>query len=208
MVDAHSGPALSTRPIEIVFLVDVSGSMLADAKIQSLNAALEEALPFLRRAAAEVAGIQSFVRVVAFGSTARWVVEQPVLLEDFWWDELEAEPQALTELGAAIDLVCTSLSDDHRALPPALILVTDGMPTDTVSPSFRSAIDRLDAHPVGRRSSRVAVGIGADASAEALDGFVRATNGEVLHSHDSQHLANLIGSASFSVFTRASGLAN
>jgi len=202
-----AGPQLRSRSVDVVFLIDVSGSMLADAKIQSLNAALEEALPFLRRAAAEVAGVESFVRVVTFGSTAAWTVDRPVPLEEFWWDELAAEPRGLTELGAAIDLVRTSLSDDRRALPPALILVTDGMPTDTVAPSFDEAIAQLDAHPVGRSSSRVAIGIGQDASVAALETFVAATRGEVLRAHDVQHLANVIGAASFSVMTQASELA-
>lgn len=201
------GPTLRSHAVDVVFLIDVSGSMLADAKIQSLNAALEEALPFLRRAAGDLAGIEPSIRVVTFGSSATWAVDAPVLLEEFWWDELAAEAGGLTELGAAIQLVRSSLSGRGNSLPPALILVTDGMPTDTVRPTFGEALSHLDGDPVGRRTSRVAVGIGPDASTEVLEAFVAASHGDVLRAHDAQHLANLIGVAGFSVMNSASEVA-
>lgn len=199
----HLGPALHSKAIDLVFIVDVSGSMASDAKIQSLNAALEEALPFLREAAAEAVGVEPKARVLTFGSTARWAVER-VDLDDFWWPDLRAEPQGLTELGAAIGLLEVVLTGEQHQLPPAVVLLTDGMPTNTIEPTFEEALARLDAHPIGRATQRVGVAIGSDASEETLHSFVAATRGEVMDARRPDQLTGVIRLAGTSVLRSAS----
>mgnify|MGYP003520226997 CR=1 FL=1 len=63
-----------------------------------------------------------------------------------------------TDLGAALRLLREALGPsrmEERALPPALVLVSDGMPTD----DFRHELDLLLTEPWGARSVRAAVGI-------------------------------------------------
>ena len=184
-------PAIEGKPRELVFVVDVSGSMATDAKIQSLNAALEEGLPSLRQTADGAVGVETLVRVLTFGTSVEWVVPEPVSLRDFWWRPLEAEPEGLTELGAALDTLTRAL-DDQQGLLPAIILVTDGMPTDTVEPSFEDALAALDSHPIGRAATRVAVAVGPDADHRSLQAFVAGTGGDVVDARSPEQLSEIV----------------
>ncbi len=110
-------PAFARRRVEMCFLIDVSGSMATDGKIQSLNTAIEEALPFFRRTAEESVGIEPFVRVLTFGSGVAW--NGPARpLEEYWWHPVDAEPNGLTELGPAIALFVAALDANNRLRHP------------------------------------------------------------------------------------------
>lgn len=202
------GLSIQEKVMHLIFLIDTSGSMAANAKIQSLNAALEEVMPALRHEAAELVGIDPHVRVVAFSSQPRWVQEAPQPLENFWWQDIAADARGLTELGLALDFVRRSLDQHEHGLPPAIVLLTDGMPTDTFGPTFLEGLQRLDAHPVGRVSTRAAIAIGSDADIESLESFVAAANGEVVAAVDPQELTAMLRAAGSSVLRRASELAS
>ena len=55
-----------------------------------------------------------------------------------------------------------------RALPPAIVLISDGMPTD----DHAEALAELLELPWGARSVRLAVGIGRDADHDMLVDFM------------------------------------
>lgn len=202
-MEQPEGPAFARRKVEMCFLIDVSGSMATDGKIQSLNTAVEEALPFFRRTAEESVGIDPFVRVLTFGSEVAW--QGPAApLADYWWHPVEAQRNGLTELGPAIALFIAALDTEQPVAPPPIILLTDGMPTDIGAPSFDEALADLDAHPIGRSCARVAVGIGRDADQETLNAFVATAGGQVLSAQDPQRLAAQIRIAGSSVMRSAS----
>src|SRR5690606_21112104 len=83
------GGALARRPLHFFWLVDCSGSM-AGEKIQQLNFAIKEALPEMQKVAAENPNAQVFVRALSFASGARWQVAQPTPVENFHWQDLQA----------------------------------------------------------------------------------------------------------------------
>ena len=125
-------------------------------------------------------------------------------IDRFWWRGLSSQVGGLSEMGAALDLVVQSFADDSHVLPPALILLTDGMPTDTIAPSFAEALERLDRHPIGRVTSRAGVAIGPDAELVALDAFVAATDGIVVTGQRADQLADMIGEAGSTVLRSSS----
>ena len=47
------GGAMASRPLHFIWMVDCSGSMAADGKVQSLNSAIREALPHMADVARE-----------------------------------------------------------------------------------------------------------------------------------------------------------
>jgi len=47
------GGEMTTRPLHFIWIVDCSGSMGVDGKIQSLNTAIREAIPHMQRVANE-----------------------------------------------------------------------------------------------------------------------------------------------------------
>jgi uncharacterized protein YegL len=169
------GGAMAQRPLHFFFVLDVSGSMGADGKIQALNHAIREALPHVREAAEANPGVQVFVRALAFANAATWVVADPLPISEFRWADIDAEPRGLTELGLALRLLAVQmrkLAEDARGFAPAIVLVSDGMPTDTVEPSFRRGMAELLAEPWGAKASRLAVAIGRDADRGILKEFI------------------------------------
>ena len=127
------GGALASRPLDFILIVDVFGSMDAGCKIEALNMAIREALPHMRRLADENLNAEVLVRVLAFSSGARWVVAEPTPIADFTWTDLSA--QGVTDMGKALRMVAEQLRVPpmaNRALPPVLVLVSDGQATDDV----------------------------------------------------------------------------
>ena len=119
------------RDLHFLLLADCSGSMANDGRIQALNVAIKEALPHLRAAAAENPHARLLFRAVAFSSGARWHIETPTPIEEVRWQDLTAG--GYTDLGEALRLVVGAFSDPRMAahiLPPAIVLISDGRPTD------------------------------------------------------------------------------
>ncbi|WP_028050070.1 VWA domain-containing protein [Cellulomonas sp. URHD0024] len=163
------GAALARRPLHFVLLVDCSGSMAADGKMQALNNAVREALPHLVDVAGANPHAEMLVRAIAFSSGARWHVAEPTPVDELAWPDVTSG--GYTDLGAAIDLLRSALTVppmQSRALPPAIVLISDGMPTDEYERSLGALLDE----PWGARSVRMAVGIGRDCDHEMLMRFM------------------------------------
>ena len=163
------GGPLANRPMHFIWLVDCSGSMGYEGKIQALNNAVREAIPRMVDAAASQPQARVLVRVVSFSDGARWVLDEPTPVESFTWTDLTAG--GTTDLGAAMRMVAAELAVPpmtDRALPPVLVLISDGQPTD----DFQDGLDTLLAGSWGQKAIRVAIAIGRDADEEVLRRFI------------------------------------
>jgi uncharacterized protein YegL len=182
------GGELATRPLHFIWIADCSGSMSADGKIQALNTAIREAIPHMQKVAEENPNAQVLVRALKFSNGASWHIEQPTLITDFWWEDLSAG--GVTDMGKALAMVgdemrIPPMSD--RALPPVLVLISDGIPTD----DYATGIKALTDQPWGKKAVRVAIAIGEDADLQVLEEFIgnpeiaplRANNPETLVSY-------------------------
>lgn len=161
------GGALATRPLHFIWIADCSSSM-SGSKIQALNFAIRDAIPHMQRVAAENVNAQVFVRAIAFGSRAAWHVADPTPAETFQWFDLE--PNGMTAMGAALTLLAEALDIEKmgtRALPPVLVLVTDGQPTD----DFQAGLRKLMHQGWAKKAVRLAIAIGEDAQYEPLVAF-------------------------------------
>ena len=168
-MDKRPGGGLAGRPLHFIWIADCSGSMQADGKIQALNHAIREAIPHLRDMTARNPHAQVLVRALAFSSGIRWHVPEPVPVDRLTWPDLHA--YGYTELGAALTEVASVLRSppmEPRSLPPALVLVSDGEPTD----DYLAGIQALDAEPWGAKAVRLAIGIGRDADLDVLQRFI------------------------------------
>lgn len=163
------GVALARRPLHFIVLADCSGSMGSDGKMQALNVAVREMLPHLVDVAQQNPHADVLLRTIAFSSGARWHMPTPTPVGEVRWADLE--PGGYTDLGAALDLLVEELRTPpmpQRALPPAVLLISDGMPTD----DWEAALARLLAEPWGERSVRTAVGLGRDVDHGVLRAFI------------------------------------
>lgn len=168
-MDKRPGGGLAGRPLHFILIADCSGSMLADGKIQALNNAVRETLPHLRDLAARNPHAQILVRALAFSSGVRWHVGEPTPVERLAWSDLHAYGH--TDLGAALAEVASVLRSppmEPRSLPPALVLVSDGEPTD----DYLAGLRALMGTPWGAKAVRLAVGIGRDADLDVLERFI------------------------------------
>jgi uncharacterized protein YegL len=168
------GGGVARRPLHFIVMGDCSGSMKGE-KMQALNYALRAMLPHLVAWEREQVQAQLLMRILSFATTPRWHVAEPLpvaVLNDHWQD-LQYVYQGRTNMGPAFEAVAEVLGPqrlESRALRPAILLVTDGLPTDPPG-SFERGLNTLTSFPAGRSSLRLAVAIGRDANSEPLDRF-------------------------------------
>ena len=160
---------LANRPLHFIYLCDCSGSMAAQGKMQSLNQAIRQSLPGMGRVARDNPEARVLVRALAFADQASWHIAEPTPVDRLVWRDLEAG--GITAMGEALDLVAGQLCSppmEERALPPVLVLISDGQPTD----DFEAGLARLMRQPWAQKAVRLAIALGHDADLEVLQQFI------------------------------------
>lgn len=161
------GGELASRPLHFFWIVDCSGSMYGE-KIGTVNHAIQSIIPEMVDAASNNPNAQLMIRTLRFATGASWVTSSPIPVEDFAWDDLEAG--GVTDLGQAFELLSAQLTIppmSDRALPPVLVLLSDGQPTD----NYKQSLDKLLHLPWGKKAVRIAISIGQDADDTVLTEF-------------------------------------
>lgn len=167
-MSARPGGKLANRPLNFFWITDCSGSMNADGKMVQLNQAIKEAIPHMQEAARENPNARVLVRALRFASGASWCTPEPIPVTSFKWHDLHAD--GVTDLGHALQLLAEQLDIQHigeRALPPVIVLVSDGQPTDDWRTGFNEVLNK----PWGKKSVRLAISIGRDADLQVLEEF-------------------------------------
>src|SRR5438874_1410085 len=94
-------------------------------------------------------------------------------------------------MGKALTLVADQLKMPpmtERALPPVLVLISDGQPTD----DFQSGLTALMRQPWGIKAVRIAIAIGEDADLSVLEAFVGNRELKPLQAHNAEVLVQYI----------------
>jgi uncharacterized protein YegL len=195
------GGALSSRPLHFIWIADCSGSMGQRGKIQALNNAIREAIPHMVQVANENPNAQVLVRAVKFSNGSQWHVARATPMDQFRWEDLEAD--GVTDMGKALQLVAEQLDVSvmpTRALPPVLVLISDGKPTDDFSAGLRVLMDQ----PWGKKAVRIAIAIGDDADKATLQRFIGHPELEPLQANNAESLVRYIKWVSTAVLQSAS----
>ena len=190
------GGQYAGRPLHFIWLLDCSGSMAEGGKIQALNNAIREVVPAMRSAAEGNPEVQFYVRAIKFSSGASWHVADALELSQFKWVDLQADGE--TDMGQAFALAAEelrSLPTDARLLPPVLVLVSDGKPTD----DWKGALQALLDVPWGKRAVKQAIAIGQDADFDTLQKFIDNRERQVLRADSAEQLVKWIKWVSTSV---------
>jgi uncharacterized protein YegL len=199
------GGELATRPLHFIWIADCSGSMKTDGKIEALNTAIREAIPHMQKVASENPNAQVLVRAIKFSSGAQWHISQPTPVEDFKWVDLKAD--GVTDMGKALSMVAEQLKIPpmtDRALPPVLVLISDGQPTD----SFEKGLAALMDQAWGKKAVRIAIAIGSDADHDVLQKFIGHVEIKPLQANNPESLVNYIMWVSTAVLKSASAPAS
>lgn len=161
------GGEIANRPLHFIWIVDCSGSMDGD-KIGTVNHAIQEIIPEMRKEAEGNPNAQVLMRALKFSGGASWITSAPEKLDNFTWTDLEADE--VTNMGEAFKLLAAQLTIPpmpERALPPVLVLLSDGAPTD----NYQEPLQRLLDLPWGKKAVKIAISIGKDADDDMLYEF-------------------------------------
>jgi len=195
------GGEMAAKPLHFIWIADCSDSMGVHGKIQALNTAIREAIPHMRRVAKDNPNAQVLVRAVRFSDGAYWHIAQPVPVEQFEWVDLQAK--GVTDMGKALELVAEQLKMPpmpERGLPPVLVLISDGLPTDDFAAGLNALLDL----PWGKKAVRIAIAIGEDANLEVLQRFINNSELKPLRANNPEALTTHIRWASTAVLKSAS----
>ncbi|MCS6915426.1 MAG: VWA domain-containing protein [Myxococcales bacterium] len=191
----------TSRPLPVILLADISGSMGSDGKINALNTAVQEMLSAF--AEEDTGRAEIHVAIVTFGGSASLHIPlQPA--RQVRWTPMQANGG--TPLGAALNLV-TDLIEDREKVPsrayrPSIVLVSDGMPTD----EWREPLARLLSAERAKKAQRFALGIGADADHNVLQEFLADPEARVLQAHEAREIRKFFRWVTMSVTSRSRSL--
>jgi uncharacterized protein YegL len=211
------GGGIARRPLHVVILADCSGSMTGE-KIQALNFAIAQMIQQLSAWEEEQERAEVLVRAIAFATEPRWHIYQPTPVVGMRWSALTVVPAGRTNMAPAFQLAASALAKDQmprRAFNPALLLITDGMPTDP-QPDFDAGLAAIMSQRAGRDAMRMAVAIGRDARSEALTRFIADPRVPILVAGQADQIAEKLrlvtlavtGVRSFAEETRERSLAD
>jgi uncharacterized protein YegL len=162
------------RPLPVVLMLDTSGSMRADGKVEALSAGLADLVETLRDEDDGTGAIH--IAIVTFGGDAAQV-EVPLSRVAEVGDVPPLLAAGRTPMGGALDLVTSMLEDrdviPSRAYRPTIALLSDGIPTDDWEPPM----ERLLNSERASKATRMALGIGADADRDCLIRFAGSVDG-------------------------------
>jgi uncharacterized protein YegL len=199
--NASEFTASKAKPLPVVLLLDTSGSMYGD-KIRSLNDAVRKMLGTFRKE--ESQANQFLVSIITFGGTAS-LAYSPAPASELAYASLGADGG--TPLGAAIG-VAKSLIEDReqtpsRAYRPLVVLVSDGVPTD----SWESELDYFIQDGRSAKCDRMALGIGHEAyggpGRTTLERFIAGTGHQVFEANDAGEIHNFFRFVTMSVVSRS-----
>ena len=188
------------RPLPVIVLADVSGSMAEDNKIESLNVALREMVSSFAKESRLRAEIQ--VGLITFGGRAA-EEHLPLVAAHAVTAMKPLVAQGPTPMGKAFDLARRLLEDKERipsrAYRPVLVLVSDGAPTD----DWEQPLKALCSSERGSKASRLAMAIGADADREMLAQFPNGLEAALFEAHQARDIVRFFRAVTMSVASRS-----
>lgn len=159
----------AARPLHFIWILDCSGSMKANGKVEALNTAIREALPAIQAEARKNPEAQVLMRAVRFSRGAQWHIAVPTPVDEVRWEDVTAD--AHTDMGKALAMVAEEMKVPPmkaRSMPPVLVLISDGQPTDDFSVGLKKLLDQ----DWGRAAVRMAIAVGQDADLGVLQRFI------------------------------------
>lgn len=180
------------RQMNLFYLIDCSSSMRGN-KIESIN----QVMPDIMRTIADIDesnkdNAQIKVACLEFSTGCQWKYPQPVLANDFKWQDIQAG--GVTDLGAAFKELRahmsrnSDLASDTGHYAPAVILLSDGRPTD----AWKNALKDLQSNKWFQVATKVAIAVGDDADKTVLNEFADNKDELVITVHNLNALKSVI----------------
>ena len=177
---------VQTRILPVVLILDTSGSMREDDKIDVLNESVLEMINELNEVDAGHGYIT--LTLITFGGENAKVIQRNTPVASITFTPLKAGGQ--TPMGDAFLLASELIENQEeissKAYRPTIALVSDGLPV----PSLTDELDSLLRGKRGSKSSRFVIAIGADADQEMLAKF--SSTGDVRVASEAAEIRNFL----------------
>ncbi|SAK99778.1 von Willebrand factor type A domain protein [Caballeronia calidae] len=188
------------RPLPVIVLADVSGSMSEDGKIEALNQALQDMIKAFAAEPRMRAEIQ--VGLITFGGS-RADVHLPLAPAHRISSVETLRADGRTPMGAAFNEARLLIENrdliPSRAYRPVLVLVSDGQPTDDWEPAF----DALCRAERAQKATRFAMAIGADSDTNMLKRFANDVESPLFEAHEAHDIPRFFRAVTMSVTARS-----
>ena len=187
------------RPLPVIILADTSGSMSVEGKIEALNASIKDMVATFAQEGRQQAEIQ--VMLVTFGGQQA-AIHVPLTPAHEIANIQPMVASGPTPMGGAFELVTQLLEDKEkipsRAYRPALVLLSDGHPTDDWTQGFQALCNSERA----QRATRFAMAIGSDANESMLKDFVNDAEAPVFKADQARDIHRFFKAVTMSVTAR------
>lgn len=166
------------KRLDIIFIVDVSGSMRGHGRIEAVNSAFTQMIPALQQIQQDsMSEFELKIAIMTFDQTARWIVS-PTPIMEYNHEELQCS-EWVTYFSRAFRTLGEQLTRKEymahagKLAQPYIMLLTDGEPTP--DDDYQPELGALLENGWFRVSQRFAVLIGKDAinSQQARDAVAK-----------------------------------
>ena len=194
--DPSKFTAAKAKPLPVILLLDVSGSMGGE-KIRNLNDAVRDMLEVFRDT--ENSETEIWVAIITFGDQVK-LHQKLVSAGQIQWEDLSAAGS--TPLGVALQMAKAMIEDKvivpSRAYRPTVVLVSDGQPTDDWENPLKGFISD------GRsgKCDRMAMASGAQADETVLGKFIEGTPNGLFYSENAKQMRDFFKFVTMSVTIR------
>ena len=194
--DPSKFTAPKAKPLPVILLLDVSGSMSGD-KIHNLNDAVRDMLNTFSDT--ENGETEIHVAIITFGSQV--TLHQPLAsASTIHWQDLSAG--GMTPLGTALQMAKAMIEDKDvvpsRAYRPTVVLVSDGGPND----AWEKPLNAFISDGRSAKCDRLAMAIGADADEAVLGRFIEGTSNQLFYAENAKQLRDFFKFVTMSVTIR------
>ncbi|MCD2514717.1 VWA domain-containing protein [Massilia sp. G4R7] len=186
MFDPSKFTVAKARPIPLYLLLDTSGSMSDQGKIDELNTAVRTMLAEFEKEQQRETRID--VSVISFGHNGVQLELRNVAAADARASYRDLPADGLTPMGGALRMAKAMIEDKDEtpsnAYRPTIVLVSDGEPND----EWEEAMEAFIGSGRSSKCDRMAMAIGASAQRAPLELFLQGTENAVF---DASHAAGI-----------------
>ena len=195
MFDPKKFTTPAAKPLPVVLLLDVSGSM-SGSKIDNLNNAVRDMLNTF--AQEEKMETEILVSIITFGPVALYLPFTKASQVE--WKDLKVN--GATPMGGALNMAKAMIEDKEttpsRAYRPTIVLVSDGHPTD----SWEKPLENFVKDGRSSKCDRMAMAIGHGAGT-VLSQFIKGTENPLFNDEDGSKIHEFFQRVTMSVTMRS-----
>ena len=175
MTDRMLGEGIARQELNVLFVIDNSGSMDGE-KLGAVNNAIRDVMSIMPEIQEDTADAVIKISALKFSDDAKWIYSEPKTVSDFKWKDLASEGG--TDLSAAYDELAKWLTKKERGgqmpdiggVAPIIILMTDGLPTSYDWEQHLNSLKRKGWFKVALKYA-LAIGIDSDEAMNVLTKF-------------------------------------